>query len=263
MKILVGTVGYITCKEHLYFLNKTLSSVFKNVSEHHIDVGVYWNKTHDVIVGNFPHEVLHWSGEREEQSLAGCWNRIINEGKNGGYDYTIVINSDIIMNTHCIANLVKFAEERKDMILWTASEHANEFNIDEDITDNGFDEFPHFSCFMVNKETIDKVGWFDEKVGPAYFEDFLYHYKMLRLGFKAGKTGMAKFFHYGSRTIKCDDNLNRRNFVTYEKNRKYVGEVVGVDPHSMPANKALEKGFKYPFNDPKKSWLNYQDKKGE
>lgn len=39
-----------------------------------------------------------------------------------------------------------------------------------------------FSCFMVKQSLFDKVGYFDEKFWPAYFEDNDFHMRMKRAG---------------------------------------------------------------------------------
>lgn len=60
-------------------------------------------------------------------------------------------------------------------------------------------------------------------------EDLDYHYRIIQAGYKAGKTGRAKFYHYGSRTIKCCPELERKNFVTHARNREYFKQKHGFD----------------------------------
>jgi len=251
MKILVGTIGYITCKEHFYFLQKTMESI-KNQYCPGIEIinMIYYNKYNEEKLFNIYSNIKEIN-EDKPFSVSACWNKIIQEGFKQNAEYILVCNSDIIMNIFCVKNLVNFAESHSKFIFWTASEYDNEFTINEsNIVSDTFDEHPHFSCFMLNKKTIDKIGYFDEKFYPAYFEDQDYHNRILIAGEKAGKTGMAKFYHYGSRTIKCDEELNKRNFITYEKNRKYFLEKWGYDGHGRgyTNEERIKLSFKKPFN---------------
>jgi GT2 family glycosyltransferase len=195
--------------------------------------------------------------------VGGGWNYGIKKALEDGCDYCIVPNNDIIFHPKAIDNLVRFANNHPEFIMWSASEWLDPRtikNIPEDMMMDVFDDHPHFSCFMVNQKTIDTVGWFDEKLKMAYFEDFDYHYRTLLSGNKAGKTNTSKFYHYGSRTIKVDDELNAKNRRTYEENRSYVKAKWGLDPHDKvysPPEAMLKDGYQYPFNNSKKdlkSW---------
>ena len=191
-----------------------------------------------------------------ENNVSKAWNKGIKLGLEWGARYVIVANSDIIMHESLIDNLVQFAERHPEFILWTASEHTDLRTIKNAELDDNYDEHPHFSCFMVNQRLLDTVGYFDENFVPAYFEDSDFHYRILLSGNKAAKTGSAKFYHYGSRTIKLDHELERHNVITYEKNRAYLKEKWGFDPHGHvfePPEEMLKVGYSYPFNNDTKT----------
>jgi len=189
--------------------------------------------------------------------VGASWNYGIKQALKDGCDYVMVLNNDLVLNKLCVDNLVSFAEDHKEFIMWTASEWLKKETLHTTGNVYSFSEYPHFSYFMVNKKTIDTIGWFDENLKMAYFEDCLYHYQIIVLGQKAGKTESAKFYHYGSRSIKTDDNLYDKNKRSYEDNRAYVIKKCGFDPHEkvyVPPESMLEVGFKFPFNDKKKNW---------
>ena len=83
---------------------------------------------------------------------------------------------------------------------------------------------------MVNSSTIEKIGWFDEKFYPAYFEDNDYHYRIRMNGFKAVKTNQALYFHFGSRTIKDDEKVKEKCNIGYAANREYYIQKWGGEP---------------------------------
>lgn len=192
-------------------------------------------------------------------SVGIAWNMGIKKALDDGCEFVMVLNNDLVLHHACVDNLVKFADIRPEFLLWTASEWIDIRTLDgikEADINWSFDEHPHFSYFMVNQKTIDTVGWFDENLSMAYHEDGDYHYRILLSGGKAGKTAAAKFYHYGSRTIKVDDELYEKNKRTYEDNRRYIGGKWGIDFHNKvfaPPERILEEGYKYPFNNSKKT----------
>ena len=194
--------------------------------------------------------------------VGASWNFGIKTALDQGFDYVIVCNNDIIFHEKAIPNLVKFAQEHQEFILWTASEWENLRKIKtvkEEELGKEFNEHPHFSCFMVNKKTIDIVGWFDENLKVAYFEDQDLHYRILLSGNKAAQTEMARFYHYGSRTIRVDETIALENVRTYEENRKYLKKKWGIDLHAKgyhPPEDILkeENIYKHPFNKEENDW---------
>lgn len=82
-------------------------------------------------------------------------------------------------------------------------------------------ESPEFSCFMLKKSTVDKIGYFDPNFYPAYFEDNDYHHRLKIAGLHAYKTNQAVYYHYGSRTMKQDDEIKALVNNGYAINREY------------------------------------------
>lgn len=201
----------------------------------------------------------------KKNNVAAAWNLGIKRGITDGNDYVVVANNDIILHRQAIDNLVRFAQEHSEYILWTASEWDDYRSIRAlkvDDLEDSFDEHPHFSCFMVTGSTITKLkvkeegtqepypGYFDENFEPAYFEDQDMVHRIYRLGFRAVKVNRAKFYHYGSRTIKVDDELHIKNKRTYERAREYFKKKWGYDPHGyVPIREEdrLVKSYSKPF----------------
>jgi|SRR3972149_5778881 len=189
--------------------------------------------------------------DNKENSVSMAWNLGIKTALKEDNNYVIVANNDLVFHPKAIDNLVGFAEEHQEFILWSAAEHLDKQTLATSANLTDFSEHPHFSCFMVNQKTIDTVGWFDEKLKLGYFEDSDFHTRILLSGNKAGKTESSKFYHYGSRTIKVDEELYDQNKRTYEDNRDYLYKKWGVDFHGkmfVPPEDVLKVCFPHPFN---------------
>lgn len=191
--------------------------------------------------------------------VSSAWNEGIRQALVKGNQYVIVVNNDIVFHHKAIDNLVQFAQDHPEFLMWTASEWIDIRTLNgvkEADLENSFDTHPHFSCFMVNQKTMDTVGWFDENLQMAYHEDGEMHYRILLSGNKAGKTNLAKFYHYGSRTIKTDDKVFDVNKKTYESNRNYIRSKWNLDFHGKvfsPPEEILKVGYKHPFNNVNKT----------
>ena len=249
MKIAIVTVPYVSNDLHLTFTMETIGSI---KTQHEVDLIGIVNHSREqgqeqiYFEENFDH--LEYN---DRNNLSRAWNKGIEIAVKRGADYVMVPNLDVIFNEHCIDNLVKFAEEHQDAIMWTGSEWENRETIKEAEWDESFDEHPHFSCFLVKNDFVDRLGKvdvdkenkgrFDEQYEPAYNEDNDMHYRIKLAGEKALKTATAKFFHYGSRTIKSDHDLEVNNVRTHgQNNLKHVqkwGGMPGQEVFKTPYNK--------------------------
>lgn len=157
--------------------------------------------------------------------------------------YFFIPNNDILLHPKCIDVLFE-AIRSKSVALTTAMDISGSISASIEILGLGlpiktvYVEKPEFSCFMIKKETIDKVGYFDEKFFPAYFEDNDYHYRINLAGMRAIKINRALYFHYGSRTIKNDDRIKAVSDHGYLANRDYYkkkwGGVPGQEVYTTP-----------------------------
>jgi hypothetical protein len=251
MKLTVGIPVYITQELHAEFTEKTVASIKSKNHDLEIVILINYCKPEYLERMEALGKVIMNS---DGNCLASAWNEILDYGNETNADYILIPNNDLIFHPDCVDNLVKFAQEHIEYSMWTAAEWKGQTR--EETTTaikscmnnvpigEGFDDHPHFSCFMVDKYFTGvladkeegtkepKPGYFDENIRPAYFEDGDMHQRLLRLDLKAGKTATALFYHYGSRTIAVDDELDLRNKHTYEKNRSYFISKWGFDPHN-------------------------------
>lgn len=155
----------------------------------------------------------------------------LDPGSNRPADFCLLLNNDILLHPLCIDNLVQFAKDHPEFLLWSASEWADARTLAKAKLSSKFSLHPHFSLFMVSPKTIETVGYFDEHFIMGYFEDNDYHTRILVKGFQASAADNAKFYHYGSRTINVDDDLKIEGKFHYQQNRAYFKKKWGLDIH--------------------------------
>ena len=77
-----------------------------------------------------------------------------------------------------------------------------------------------YSSFALNREGVERVGYFDENFHPAYFEDNDYAYRCFLDGMEmVHLINGAK--HEGSATIYGDQSYRDQNHQTFEANKAY------------------------------------------
>lgn len=188
---------------------------------------------------------------------ASSWNQGIKIAvEEFAVDYVAVLNNDILLHTDCLDNMIKeiklggfplvsafdvCGECAEPCYIINLPPFKNQFIVDT----------PEFSCFTLSisllnffktKESIfeEYRGLFDQKFYPAYFEDNDFHYRIKLAGMRAVKTNSALYYHFGSRTIKENEEVGHISNTYYLTNRQRYIEKWGGKP-------GKEK-FKTPFN---------------
>lgn len=261
MKIGIVIPVYIATDLHIDFTEQTIGSI---KTKHETQIYTILNYCHPMFqsrADHLPNIVPNPKGN----ALAAAWNLGMDLAIKDSCDYILFPNNDILFHPECIDNLVDFANENHQAVMWTAAQadgNDRNFKLSPPEPRDDFDEHPHFSCFMVEREfpqILSKIergtkepfpGYFDENYKPAYFEDGDMHNRILRANLKALKTARAWFYHYGSRTIHVDENLFRSNGTTYEKNKAYFTQKWGWNPQDnspVENDDQIRFKFKQPF----------------
>jgi len=256
MKILIVIPIYISNELLFDFTKQTVDSIRKSRTNHDVDIMLVNN----FCLGRFKKPCEDFADifvdNPAGNGVSSAWNLGIEHGIDEGYDYIIVSNNDVVLHKDCIENLVGFAEEHPEFILWTGAEHGNLRTLNSVEPGESFDTHPHFSFFMVDQAGITSLmekeaetkeprpGYFDENF-QAYMEDNDYHQRLIRAGLEAGKTASALFYHYGSRTIKTDEEMNKRNNMVYNNSRQYFKKKWGFDVHGRVVPEDSPERFEY------------------
>jgi GT2 family glycosyltransferase len=248
---------YISNPLHLEFTQECLASIHTN---HRYEIIIVKN----YVANSYKNEVLKLETyphvkvipNPQGNILAAAWNLGIKSAISHHSSQILILNNDIVLHPQAIDTLVDFSNAHPDILLVSGSEWANLRTLNEITTNSSFSPHPHFSCFLITPKTIKTVGYFDENFKFGYFEDNDYHLRLLRSGYQAASIDAAKFYHYGSRTIKSDDSLKIEAQKHYHLNRAYFQKKWGIDIHGEafdPPETILKKAYPTPFNTPQKS----------
>ena len=187
------------------------------------------------------------------KGLAGLWNMAIKRAIDDGCSLFLVLNNDIVLSKNAIDNMVEKMETEKYVMVTGVNDQTilpeEMINLKKEYDPNEPDnEHPDFSCFMINKKTIEKIGWFDDNYCVAYFEDNDYAARIGLSGEKAVSTISATYYHYGSKTVQENKDMHEIIKNAFEKNKEYFKSKWGSEPvGDVP--KMLKTYYKNPFND--------------
>lgn len=241
----VGVV--VTCKNAWDYTRAALASL---VSQHELFVVVVDDGSTDGTKagleewGSFQSadETRHAITDPPFASLAGKWNVGVLKCWEAGCDYALVSNNDVLFHPQTIDTLVARLE-KGDVAIATGHDVGGIFR-ERDIppafiTTDGWTpdpdlpeaESPDFSCFMLSRECWRKVGPFDVRYEPAYFEDNDYHERVLRNGLVAVNLPTAPYYHYGSVTQSQDRTPDPEKHRRFEATREQFYRKWGFVPH--------------------------------
>lgn len=151
--------------------------------------------------------------------VAGCWNAFMRLGKN----YTIIANDDIEVHHNTIADLIRASIMQPDQIFFAGSGHSGNA----------------FSLFLLTQDGYNKVGPFDERFYPAYYEDNDYARRMKLLGYGIITVDSATYNHTASSTLKAYTHEQQQaHHKAFQKNTQYYqfkwGGMPGFEKYDRP-----------------------------
>jgi GT2 family glycosyltransferase len=168
--------------------------------------------------------------------LAAVWNLSMEEAKKQGCQANLICNNDILFSPWTVDAIVdRFNRSTPDENLAMVTAHnlrdhikyESILSLEKPKTPTE-SEGPDFSCFMLPLKVWEKMGHFDERFIPMYFEDNWTHAVLTLFGLKAIATTAAPYYHFGSKTQNavagglCNSDL-------FEANRARFIEGMGYD----------------------------------
>lgn len=217
------------------------------------------------------------------KSVAASWNqgtRLAFEDPE--CEYVAILNNDIILHPKTLEHMAAFMD--KTGYLMTTGDNIKDrmsieqlLSLDLPVPYTDFDtwkiegwraEGPDFSCYLINRETIRVIGWFDENFHGAYCEDQDYHARsdrarrhiaehndqgiaLDRIHFKRLST--APYYHFASQTIARVVEVRHDIATQHGKNEQYyTTKWGGPHPEVMDGH-----GNMTPFGDASKSWRDW------
>lgn len=219
----------------------------------------------------------------DRKGVAASWNQGIKLAfEDPECEYVAVLNNDIILHPKTIDHLMAFMDKTGYLMVTgdnvkdrMSVETLLKMELPEPFTD--FDtweiegwraEGPDFSCYMISRDTIRVIGWFDENFQGAYCEDQDYHARLdrarrhikehqdqdidvKRVHFKRLST--APYYHFASQTLVRNPELRHDVSVAHGQNQSYyIRKWGGEHPYVMDGG-----GFIQPFGDATKNWRDW------
>jgi len=201
-------------------------------------------------------------------ALSEAWNLAIREALlDPECEYIFVPNNDVIFHTATIDALIEgidtlgYAMVTGDNVCPKLSleefrqlQNPGDTDHDSRPITNWREEGPDFSCFMIKRDFVEKVGYFDENFYPAYFEDNDCHIRILKAGLHAKRLSKAPYYHLASQTIRNNPQLQPIISDGFRKNQSYFILKWGA----MPADVMDGQGYSAPYNEAEKSWKHWR-----
>jgi GT2 family glycosyltransferase len=159
--------------------------------------------------------------------VGASWNFLAKRYLTTPDDRLLVCGDDTLLSSDLVAQLVKTMDES---------------GVDFVFPDPALSTMPQmFSCFMVRQSLFEKVGYFDERFWPAYFEDNDFHRRMKFAG-ATEAVAPCGYEHANSSTMKAysPDDLERHH-MRFRLCRDYYiekwGGLPGHETFTVPFNK--------------------------
>ena len=240
------------------FVNQAIDSIKTNVS---YKVRVMDNGSTENKEQEYKAKGVDYIRYDSQVSLSECWNKAIQLSLDDREcQYIFNPNDDVIFHEKTIDELIKFMD--KSGYLMVTGNNIAHF-CDRNFTnfvwndDSEFDlrpitnwreEGPDFSCYMINRDFVNKVGYFDENYNPSYKEDWDMHTRILLSGNHAKRISSAPYYHFGSQTAKNNPTKSIGSFRTAGYHMEKWGS---LDHGGIMDGKV---GYKHPYNDSSKDW---------
>ena len=231
-------------------------------------------------IGN---KTLQYVRNNERKSVAASWNQGIKMAfEDPECEFVAVLNNDIILHPKTLDHLMAFMD-KTGYLMVTGDNVKDRMSVDTLIKlelPQAFTDFdtwkiegwraegPDFSCFMISRETIRIIGWFDENFKGAYCEDQDYHARLDRARRHIGqhndhnipverihfkRLSTAPYYHFASQTIARVPEIRNTAATYHGANQSYyLRKWGGEHPFVMDGG-----GNMQPFGDATKNWRDW------
>lgn len=216
-------------------------------------------------------------------ALAAAWNQGVKRAfEDPECKYVALPNNDVIFHPKTWDHLIAFMDKTGYLMVTgdnikdrMSNEIMQQMELPHPFTDYDCQEItdwraegPDFSCFLINRETIRVIGWFDENFQGAYCEDQDYHARFNRAlrhakihndqgldpnRIHAKRLSTAPYFHYASQTMVRNIPLRHDITTMHGKNQNYyLTKWGGEHPAVMDGQGNIQ-----PFGDATKNWRDW------
>ena len=155
----------------------------------------------------------------------------------------MLLANDTELAPDCLDRLLGFDDP--SVWLWSGISINTRGPIDPQAVAEGAD----FSCVMFRADLFERVGTFDERFRPAYFEDNDYYLRVVLAGGKCRCVGAAQFVHHGSGTIRLDPEAAHHCRHWFEINRRRYLDKWRINHTMVDDVDVLANAARHPWGD--------------
>jgi ADP-heptose:LPS heptosyltransferase len=171
-------------------------------------------------------------------SVAGAQNLGLQKFLEEDYDYFILLNNDIILRYDTIDKLVEGADKTGAYgMMSTEIPNTPHWAVDSAEPKDGkfipIINIPagSYSCTILSRKCVEKVGFFNERYDPRYIEDNDYTLRMRLAGGEFVQAHNAIYWHYLGGVVKNNAEAKKTHDENWKKNVGIFREIYGIDPH--------------------------------
>lgn len=229
----------IPCFNDKIYLEQMINSIR---SKHPYKLFIWDNSTNEDVS-----YYIHMECEVDNKYFRAFKNYGISKGANGSIEmayndpeitHILYCNSDIVFDENTIDALIWAWDNKENEKIKVIS--ATEFRVhDKNVketweklklypkTHHSFNLGCCYTCFIMDKSTIDSCGYFNEDVD--YYDDNIYSVEMMKKGFIPLVFYSAPLFHYGSIGLdsKSKEEMEEHH-KKFQSDREYAFSLIGV-----------------------------------
>jgi len=202
------------------YTKQMLASLYRNNDMSDVEVIVVDNNSRDETNAEISKMIkggknIRLLKQNENKGVAKAWNIGL---KNATGKYIIIMNNDLLIPKHFIRNYVACFEQHPDV--YAINPSHTDYAMPKDfwvksaqMADKPLNITTNWGiaglCFGIRRETVDKIGLFDEQFTMMCFEDRDYMKRMQAAGLRAVLLPNVWVHHYRNRTLKTIPNRKK------------------------------------------------------
>jgi GT2 family glycosyltransferase len=177
----------------------------------------------------------------ENRGLSRSWNEGVQEVLAAGATHAMLVNDDLHFVEGGFSTFVNFAQANIPLsVAFLQGLETGGSPYAGQVMQQGF------ACCSLTPAVIERVGWFDENITPAYYEDYDYYRRCVLsdVTFVTAPEVLAE--HERSKTTRDNPEIQFEHEAIMTRNRDYYTQKWGVPGAET---------FTRPFDDP--TWTNH------
>ena len=179
-------------------------------------------------------QLIKVSGTYVRNSINVGYPKGVNQGvRVSKGKFLAIANNDIKVSP----NWIKVTEEVFEKLPKTGSLHFKmvgydePFNLSNGVWETGRERWCHGSFFVIRRDVIEKIGYYDENYGLGGYDDWDLQKRIRDAGYSTVYTNGAGFQHKDSSTLNTLESKPRAD--SDNKNREYFKKKFGTYPEIL------------------------------